>query len=100
MNFSGFEFNFFKESCSFRFSFRSMLGQFNNLTFIKFSMVEINLLVLHGFSILDPYQKYPFKGQLSLTGYAQSSVPGELTNITQALPGLEFSQKPAKSCKS
>ena len=45
---------FFKESWSFRFSFRSMLGQFNNLTSIKFSMVEINLLVLHGFSIWDP----------------------------------------------
>jgi len=25
------------------------------------------------------YQKCPFKGQLSLVGYAQSSVPGELT---------------------
>ena len=24
------------------------------------------------------YQKCPFKGQLSLVGYAQSSVPGEL----------------------
>ena len=28
--------------------------------------------------ILHHYQKCPFKGQLSLVGYAQSSVPGDL----------------------
>ena len=28
------------------------------------------------------YQKCPFKGQLSLEGYAESSVPGELGNNT------------------
>ena len=41
---------FLEESSSFRFSFRSMFGQFNNLISIKFSMVDINLIVLHRFS--------------------------------------------------
>ena len=27
------------------------------------------------------YQKCPFNGQLSLAGYAQSSVPGELSKV-------------------
>ena len=41
---------FRKESSSLRFSFRSMVGQFNNLISIKFSMVDINLFVLNRFS--------------------------------------------------
>ena len=32
-------------------------------------------------SIID--QKCPFKGQFSLTGYAQSSVPGELSDLKE-----------------
>ena len=45
--------------------------------FISFLMA---LIIFKNFlwESLHHYQKCPFKGQLSLAGYAQSSVPGEL----------------------
>ena len=44
---------------------------------------------------LHHYQKCPLKGQLSLAGYAQSSVPGELKIVSV----FEVSrQKPGQTC--
>ena len=59
------------------------------------------------------YQKCPFKGQLSLAGYAQSSVPGELNTslilymrykfnhtLVEILPKSQKSQKISKKSQS
>ena len=51
--------------------------------FISFLMVLICFENFGNFSWGNfiNYQKCPFKGQLSLAGYAQSSVPGELNYV-------------------
>ena len=55
--------------------------------FISFLMVLICFENFGNFSWGNfiIYQTCPFKGQLSLAGYAQSSVPGELNNMVQNL---------------
>ena len=51
---------------------------------ISFLMVIIIFENLENFSLALTIknQKCPLKGQLCLAGYAQSSVPGELTHLT------------------